>query len=399
MKLGSLHQIIVCFAAVAALAGCSKSKMGSGGGRPNAKSVPAKQPVAPPAPAVKKGPTLGGQGQHSAQYRAPETDAKADEATGEEGAEESVNTSGVILKDAVGPYVGDSQPQVAKPYADDKAAVKTQVRRYQMPSPRPAPVQVYAVPSQPEPAPVEKDSLCKGGQLNLEKYVEYNTNDDDFAELERERDAYIKAQENRPWQMYDDAAVWPEPEHLASPFNYCRITGELVATDDQQFVLFDGLNSDIDQYGNKIQRPTRISRRFTPKEKEAGKGNFLKCLLSDGRKQKVPIEIKEFQRLRAGVAMSGVSQHVYGTGIGWTNGALDILNTKRFNYFIQGEAGVGLIDGSLTPIVVPGKQGSKPTLSFSVGGTIEPMLLNLNGTLFGWYEIGIDPDETFALCR
>jgi hypothetical protein len=187
--------------------------------------------------------------------------------------------------------------------------------------------------------------------------------------------------ENQVAEIVAKSTYGQKREGSNALLNYCHVRASLKMV--KRFIIADIVRTKVNEAGVKEYVPTKV-----------GKGHIF-CQLKDGRKEMPKIVLKDYQALRVGVALSHATQELFATGIGWANGALDILMMREFGYIIQADA-QALVGGvSVSPIILSGrKDRNTPMISGMISVVPHWMLLNVNVTLTGWYEIGIDPDDT-----
>ncbi|MEQ1664772.1 MAG: hypothetical protein ABL927_05295 [Bdellovibrionales bacterium] len=183
---------------------------------------------------------------------------------------------------------------------------------------------------------------------------------------------------------------------VVSSLSDARYTNEGLRLVKQVFVL-SPIGTKKGDSGQEVLDPVRI-----------GKGRLI-CHLQDGTYQKVHVLIKDYQYFRVGFAMHDTRSSFFATGIGFANGALDILTIKKFVYPFEAGVSLPIAGINLTPLILNGtQQGVKFTLAGNVGFTAPKfMILNASMSLpviskitkahsmwAGHYEIVIDPDDT-----
>ncbi len=145
--------------------------------------------------------------------------------------------------------------------------------------------------------------------------------------------------------------------------------------------------------------PTRISDPNLPGETPTSQ---LFCILGDGTIQKPKILLKDFQIITIGFALSKKPQTLYASGIGSAGGALDIFKIKEFGYGLP--LGLQLqvpIKGfAIAPLLLSSSTTDKSVIAGNVSwAKSKPwwkslLTPDLSLSIAGWYEIGIDPNDT-----
>jgi hypothetical protein len=141
-----------------------------------------------------------------------------------------------------------------------------------------------------------------------------------------------------------------------------------------------------------------VARMFQGKAEmplKIGKGRIL-CNMWDGKVQRVPVEIKEYvSPFTVGLVLSKSNQNLVAAGVGFANGAVDILMEKDFAGLVEVDA-MALIGGlSFAPVILNGTgKGTPFILATQISVNPKWLLINTRASLGVRYEIGVDPDET-----
>lgn len=176
-------------------------------------------------------------------------------------------------------------------------------------------------------------------------------------------------------------------------FNSCYVTSELQLKKTNEFwkpwKILDFLFQKRDENGQLVEA------------QKTGKG-FLDCILKDGTRQHVKIVLKDFAE-RIGFIHSNTTEKIFSFGVGYANGALDILLLRKFAYFNFIPTAQVLVTGLLVnPIIIREDITKKPVFAFAAAITLppnidrgdSPLMLNAYLSFVGKYEITIDPDDT-----
>ena len=124
-----------------------------------------------------------------------------------------------------------------------------------------------------------------------------------------------------------------------------------------------------------------------------GKG-YLDCKLFNGDVQHVAILIKEFiSPITVGIALTKNRQTLKAAGVGFANGARDILEIKDYRYIVEINA-TALGSLSLSPFNFSANHPNAAVLAGVLGYSDKIDWPGVRVTIGGNYEITVDPDDT-----